>query len=83
MNGIDWEKRTSKPMEDITIDDKLTVIISVLDQIQVSIKPVPDTCKTVERHKIYFKGLWVLVSMIGIPVLILVIGWIFDILKRG
>jgi len=33
LNGIDWESRTGKAMENITLDDKLTVIISVLDTI--------------------------------------------------
>jgi hypothetical protein len=54
-NGIDWEARTGKPMESITTDDKLTVIISVLDQLNKSVSPMVDTCKIVSRHEVYWK----------------------------
>ncbi len=33
-NGIDWEGLTGKPMEEITVDDKFTVMISKLINIE-------------------------------------------------
>ena len=75
-NGIDWEKRTGKPLEQITIDDKVTVVVSILDKIESGIKPLPDVCKAVEKHGLYFKGIWALITLLGIPVILLIIKWL-------
>ena len=65
MNGIDWVARTGKPIASITTDDKLTVIVSVLDSLREDVKPLPlllsATCKTVEKHKTY----WSIAAWLG------------------
>ena len=64
-NGIDWEVRTGKPIDKITMDDKLTVIVSVLDSLREDVKPLPlllsTTCKVVEKHKTY----WIIAGWLG------------------
>lgn len=39
--GIDWEGLTGKAMEDITVDDKLTIIIGTLITIEKRTQCIP------------------------------------------
>lgn len=78
-NGIDWEKRTGKAMENITIDDKLTVMISVLDDVNEMMKPFAETCKVVAKHEMYWKVALFFVSAFSLALVGLFVKVIFHI----
>ena len=71
-NGIDWEARTGLPIDKIDTDAKITVVVSILDGLREDMKPVKDTCRTVERHKDYFKGIFWTSGII----IVLIITWL-------
>ena len=78
MTGIDWEAQTGKPMDKITTDDRITVLVSVTDKLYSVMKPVaetyPEICKTVARHDFY----WKIGIFVSSALALLVIGFLFN-----
>ena len=64
MNGIDWEQLTSKPINEITLDDKITVLTSYVVQ----------TEKRTRCLSWHSKVIWAVT--IGTPTLIIFLGWL-------
>ncbi len=62
-NGINWEGLTGKPIAEITLDDKLTIMIGKLINIEKRTDCVP-------KHETYFKILTGVVSCVILPVLV-------------
>lgn len=68
-NGIDWEGLTGKPIDDITLDDKLTIMIGKLINIEKRIAKVP-------VMEVFYKVMSPVIVTILIAILLLVINHI-------
>jgi hypothetical protein len=67
--GLAW-----KEMDD---DARWQTMMSELFDLRESVDPVKTMCKTVDRHSIYFTVLWIVLTLIIVPVALLAIkAWL-------
>ena len=64
-NGIDWEGLTGKAMKDIDLDDKITIIVGKLINIEREVK-----------NKMPFHSRMALLGSISIPILFSLFAWL-------
>ncbi len=56
--------------KDMDIDARWQALMSELFDLREDIEPVKDVCNTVDRHKLYFKALWVVLALIVVPLVL-------------
>jgi hypothetical protein len=72
LNGKFTEKY-GKSWENMDRDARDQALMSELFDLRDDVSPMKTVCKTVDRHTVYFTILWIILTMVAIPTLLLAI----------
>lgn len=81
LNGKFTEKY-GKSWQSMDEGERQMALMSELFDLRESVEPVKGLCESVDKHRTYFKGIWIMIASIGIPVLLMIISTIIDYLKH-
>jgi len=77
-NGIDWENKYGTAFAAMDVDTKLTTIYAAIGDLYTVSKSISkqNECletqqKCLDKHQTYFKILWIVLTLIVIPVILM------------